>query len=130
MLIRERVSCSSQNVVYYILCSCGNPSDYVGSTFNMKRRWSKHKSDIRLKNWTACGLSSHSPMYHRDDMEEAISNLKVTLLDCVVDPNVLKKQEDKWICNLGTLFTGLNSRNEVLSHNRIHFGGARGRGTN
>jgi predicted GIY-YIG superfamily endonuclease len=102
-MIMERVTCSCENVVYYILCSCGNPSDHVGSTFNIKRRWSKHKSDIRLKNWTACGLSSHSPMYHRDDMEEAISNLKVTLLDCVVDPNVLKKQEDKWICNLGTL---------------------------
>ena len=67
-------------------------------------------------------------MYHRGDMEEAISNLKVTLLDCVVDPKVLKKQENKWICNLGTRFVGLNSRNKVLSNNRIHFGGARGRG--
>ena len=67
-MIRERVTCSSQNVVYYILCSSGNPSDYVGSTYNMKRRWSKHKSDIRLKNWTACGLSSHFAMYHKGDI--------------------------------------------------------------
>ena len=35
----------------------------------------------------------------------------------------LKRNEDNWMCNLGTLFVGLNTRNEVLSNNRINFGG-------
>ena len=31
------------------------------------------------------------------------------------------------MCNLGTLFVGLNSRNEVLSHNaRMKYGASRG----
>ena len=67
--------------MYYILCECDNEADYVGSAKNKKRRWSKHKNDIRSSNWTACGLTSHFGRHHRGDMEEAISKLKVTLVD-------------------------------------------------
>ena len=112
--IRKRITCSSKNVVYYILCSCNNPTDYVGSTYDMKRRWSKHKSDIRLENWTVCGLTSHFEHFQRGDMEVAISKLEVTLLDCGEDVKRLKKTEDQWICNLGHSFLGPNQ--ETKSH--------------
>ena len=96
----------------------------------MKRRWSKHKWDIRNENWTACGLTTHFGQYHREDMEEAISNLKVTLVDCVRNERELKSKEDAWMCNLGTLFTGSNSKNEILNNRRINYGGGgRGPGT-
>ena len=105
------IDCSTPNVVYCILCECDNVADYVGSTINMKRRWSKHKNDIRSSNWTACGLTSHFGRHHRGDMEEAISKLQVTLVDCVEEINHLNRKEDNWMCNLGTLFVGLNTRN-------------------
>ena len=121
--INRRIDCSTPNIVYYILCDCGNVADYVGSTKDMKRRWSKHKYDIRNSNWTACGLTSHFGRHHRGDMEEAIGNLKVTLVDSVEEIKNLKRKEDNWMSNLGTLFVGLNTWNEVLSNNRINFGG-------
>ena len=122
----KSLNCSSPNVVYYILCSCGHTTDYVGCTKDMKRRWSKHKYDIRNENWTACGLAAHFGQHHRGDQEEAIRNLEVTLLDSVVDERDLKRREDTWICNLGTLFVGANTRNEVLSNNRVNYGRGRG----
>ena len=125
--IPKRIDCSTPNVVYYILCECGHAADYIGSTKDMKARWSKHKYDIRNENWTACGLTSHFGHYHRGDMEVAISKLKITLVDCVQKVEHLKKKEDSWMCNLGTLFVGLNTRNEVLSHSRVNYGRGAGR---
>ena len=60
-------------------------------------------------------------------MEVAIANLKVTLVDCLMgeySEKGLKRIEDKWMVNLGTLFTGANSRNEVLSNRRRNYGGS------
>ena len=55
-------------------------------------------------------------------MEEAISSLQVVLVDsCEVEKD-LKKLEDTWMYNLGTLFIGLNSHNEVLSNRRRNYG--------
>ena len=45
-------------------------------------------------------------------------------MDCTEDVKDLKKTED----TLGTLFVGLNSKNEVLSHNRVNYGRVRGPG--
>ena len=77
----------------------------------MKRRWSKHKYDIRNENWTACGLTAHFGQHHRGDQEEAIRSLKVTIVDSVMDVKALKRREEEWICNLDTLFVGSNTRN-------------------
>ena len=101
-------------------------ASYVGSTTDINCRWSKHKHDIRQDNWTACGLARHFGNYHRLDRETHISRLEVTLLDSCQEEKDLKKTEDRWICNMGTLFGGgLNKRNEVLSHRRRNFGGSR-----
>ena len=79
--IRKIIDCNSKSVIYYILCPCGNIADYVGSTGNMKRRWSKHKHDIRNSNWTACGLTRHFGDHHTGGIEAALSLLQVVLLD-------------------------------------------------
>ena len=86
-VLARRVSCSSRDPVYYILCPCGHMSDYVGSTNDMKARWSGHKSDIRHGRWTACGLTRHFGQHHQADRDEAISNLRVTLLDRLTGPH-------------------------------------------
>ena len=54
--------------------------------------------------------------------------MKITLVDSVEEVRQLKSKEYAWICNLGTLFVGLNSKNEVLSNNRVNHGGGRVRG--
>ena len=122
--IRENLNCSSTNVIYYILCPCASPGDYIGSTKNMKARWSKHKQDIRKSNWTACGLTRHFGQHHTGDIEAAIAGLQVVLVDRSAEEVDLKKKEDRWMVNLGTLFVGLNSHNEVLSNKRRNFGAA------
>ena len=99
---------------------------YVGSTNNLKKRWTTHKSDIRNGRWTACGLTRHFGQHHPQNIEEHLSKLQITLLDSCEEEELLKKLEDKWMCNLGTLFhdRGLNSRNEVMSNRRRNFGGS------
>ena len=77
---------------------------------------------MRSGNWTACGLTRHFGECHQGDLEEAIAALQVVLLDNSEHEKNLKKLEDKWMCNLGTLFVGLNSHNEVLSNRRRNFG--------
>ena len=120
--IYKHLECTTPNVIYHIRCPCAS-GNYVGSTTDMKARWSQHKSDMRHGNWTACGLTRHFGQCHRHNMEETIAKLEVTLLDsCEVEEN-LKRVEDKWMCNLGTLFIGgLNTRNEVVNNSRKNFG--------
>ena len=63
----------------------------MGSTVDMKGRWSTHKSDIRHANWTACGLTRHFGQCHRLDIEVNITRLEVTLLDSCEEENKLKR---------------------------------------
>ena len=52
-------------------------------------------------------------------MEVAINNLQVTLVDhWVVEYNGrgLKRIEDRWMVKMGTLFVGVNTKNEVLNN--------------
>ena len=120
--IKQRIDCNTPNVIYYIYCDCQSPSDYVGSTKNMKHRWSKHKGDIRSGKWTACGLTRHFGENHKNNIEEAISKLKVVLVASCEEEEQLKRLEDRWMLKMGTIFTGLNSHNEVLSNRRRNYG--------
>ena len=99
-----------------------NGGGYVGSTKNMKNRWSSHKSDIRHGRYTACGLTEHFGKHHQQNYEAAISCLEVTLVDSTDSELSLKVCEDRWILNMGTLFKGFNKKDEVLSNNRKQFG--------
>ena len=124
--ISKRITCSSKNLVYHILCPCTTPRDYVGSAQDFKQRFSKHKSDLRMGRWDNCGLTRHFQQFHQGDMEEAIDHLRVTLVDCVVgafrEEKLLQLEKD-WILNLGTSGPlGLNSRNQLLANNRRNWG--------
>ena len=123
--IKKRLDCLSTHAVYYIYCPCAHQSDYVGSAKNgMRDRWSKHKSDIRNRKWTACGLTRHFGDHHQEDMEAAIANLQVTVVDRCQRLSDLKRVEDRWMCDLGTVLgrQGLNRKNEIMSNSRINFG--------
>ena len=118
--------CTTNNLIYYILCNCSRPKDYVGSALNIKKRWSKHKSDCRKEIWENCGLTRHFQQEHQGNMEEAISNLKITLVDHlegVHSEERLLQLEKDWILNLGTSGpTGMNSRNQLLTNQRRNWG--------
>ena len=60
---------------------CVTGASYVGSTVDMKRRWAKHKYDIRNDNWTSFGLARHFGQYDRLDRDTHMSRLEVILLD-------------------------------------------------
>ena len=120
--LQKRTTCTTRNQIYYILCNCSSPKDYVGSALNIKKRWSEHKSDCRKEIWENCGLTRHFQQEHQGNMEEAISNLKITLLDHlegVHSEERLLQLEKDWILNLGTSGpTGMNSRNQLLTNQR------------
>ena len=121
----RRVACDSRDVVYYILCPCTNPTDYVGSTAEMRRRWSGHKSDMRQGRWEACGLTRHFAEHHQANLEEAISHLQVVLLDRIVGPHSedrLVELEQRWMHRLGTTEVGCNSRVELTGRGRRNWG--------
>jgi hypothetical protein len=124
--LQRRSSCTTPHTIYHILCPCVNARDYVGSAKDIKRRWSKHKSDCRLGNWDNCGLTKHFQQHHQQDMEAAISALRITLVDHLVGPykeEKLLQLEKDWILNLGTWGpTGLNTRNQLLSNQRRNWG--------
>jgi hypothetical protein len=42
-------------------------------------------------------------LHHAQNIEEHLSKLQITLLDSCEEEESLKKLEDKWMCNLGTL---------------------------
>ena len=124
--LQQRTTCTTPNLVYYILCPCTQPKDYVGSARDVKRRWSAHKSDCRKGNWDNCGLTKHFELHHRGDLEEAIGNLQITLVAHVVgqfkEEKLLQLEKD-WIINMGTSGpTGLNTRNQLLSNQRRNWG--------
>ena len=129
--LRKRTTCTTRYVIYHILCPCAHPRDYVGSTQDPKVRWSKHKSDCRMGNWGNCGLTEQMGQHHQGDMEGAIANLKVTLLDHLAgnfwEERLLQLEKD-WIIRLGTFGpTGLNTRNQLLSQQRRNWGNSRSR---
>ena len=118
----KRTTCTTRHVIYHILCPCAHPKDYVGSTQDFKVRWSNHKSDCRNGRWANCGLTEHFGQHHRDEMEVAIADLKVTLLDHLTgnyrEERLLQLEKD-WIIRLGTFGpTGLNTRNQLLSQQK------------
>ena len=109
-----------------VQCPCSNAREYVGSAVDMRRRWAKHKSDVRRERWENCGLTRHYQQYHQADMEHALARLQVTLLDHLVgvysEAEHLRLEKD-WIVNLGTFGPkGLNTRDQLLSARRRDWG--------
>ena len=119
--IRQRLSCTSSNVIY--LASCSKCSlQYVGSTSNQfKVRFRNHKSDM-LRNKRSCEVAIHfndTPHTLQDFKFIVIEGLQNTHGD--LDGNLLKR-EAYWAAQLHTLQPhGLNKRCEFRSRNRINY---------
>ena len=118
--IRKHLMCGTKNVVYLIICKHENHDKYawiIGSSVRMPDRWRKYRSDFKYKNSTTCGLSKHASQHHHPPVIRAqpINCLKVIFLD-TVGPNAstdkLIAKEVWWQTNVGTLFFGLNNRQD------------------
>ena len=111
--------------MYHIRCVCVAVGSYVGSTVDMRDRWSKHKHGVRHANWTVWGLTSQFGQFHSRNLEANINKLEVTLLDSCLEEKHRKRLGDKWMRNMGTLYQwDLNTRNELLNHRRRNYGGS------
>ena len=75
------------------------------------KRYSNHKSYIRRENWTACGLTAHFGQFYRQEIEELIARLEVTIVDSTQEESSLKACEDRWILRVGTISKGVNKKN-------------------
>ena len=79
-------------------------------------------SSVHFLVWIlCCGLTRHFGENHGNNIEEAIGDLIVTLVNCGENEENLELLEDRWILKMGTLFIGLNSHNEVLSNRRRNY---------
>ena len=123
---------------------------YIGSTTNPTARWSGHKSSCNIGPANKSGLSKHFQANGGcpNDQEKDKSTLEFTLLDYmdvseeelieaghVKGPQCrckqcakLKDLEDRWILKMGTYWGegALNSRDEIQSKTRCHWGGGGG----
>ena len=120
--IRQNLTCSSPNLIYLIICNEDDHRDYawyVGSAGDMKIRWRNHKSDFLLGKCSKSGLAGHSIHPHpRSEKFKPIQYLQVILLESVGEKATDKKLLDRelwWQTNIGTLFFGLNKRNDTRS---------------
>ena len=95
---------------------------YVGSTVDLRSRWAGHKSDCKLKLNKKCKVADHvNTVSHPTDPK--FTYLCIAAIDKVPTKDRLLERENYWRANLGTMFVGLNRRNDIhttLRH-RIHY---------
>ena len=118
--IKEKMDCTSKNVVYLVTCTKCN-IQYTGSTSTQfKVRFRNHKSSM-LTNKKTCELAVHynkTPHNLKD-----FTFLPIEQIYQTNDNNkALLLREAYWMAQLQTLHPyGLNKRNELHSKNRISF---------
>ena len=108
--IKQHITCSSPNTVYVIMCEVHNEW-YVGSTTDLKAHWRNHKSDTKLKKVTKCGVADHVKKFkHPEDPQ--LGFLTIMAVEAVKEKKDLIVWENYWMCNLGTIFKGMNTRKD------------------
>ena len=114
--IRKHVTCQSDNVVYLIICTLHENCWYIGSSDNVRRRWTKHKFDWKHSNRT-CMLASHGQdVAHPVDPE--LKYLTVLPIDSVKNKKSLLRAEVWWQENVGVHRFGLNKRKDLATVSR------------
>ena len=120
--IQQKLSCSSQNVIYLATCAKCN-LQYVGSTSTeFKVRFRNHKSNM-LKNKRTCELAIHF-----NDSKHEISQINFIIIEQIRSfenslhlERLLLTREAYWTAQLFTLIPhGLNKRREFRSKHRIN----------
>ena len=87
---------------------------YVGSTTDLRARWRNHKSDAKLRKATKCGVADHVTRFlHPDDPQ--LDFLTIVAVEAVREKKNLIVREIYWLCNLGTIFKGINSGKDLNS---------------
>ena len=121
--IQQKLSCSSQNVIYLATCAKCN-LQYVGSTSTeFKVRFRNHKSNM-LKNKRTCELA-----IHYNNSEHEISQINFIIIEQIRSfenslhlEQLLLTREAYWTAQLFTLNPhGLNKRRESRSKHRINY---------
>ena len=121
--IRQKLSCSSKNVIYLATC-CKCNLQYVGSTSTeFKIRFRNHKSNM-LNNRRTCELAVHFNSSQHD-----ISQIRFIIIEQIISfknplhlDQLLLTREAYWMTQLFTLNPhGLNKRREFRSKNRINY---------
>ena len=121
--IRQKLSCSSKNVIYLARC-CKCNLQYVGSTLTeFKIRFRNHKSNM-LNNRRTCELAVHYNSSQHDISQ--INFITIEQITSFQNPlhldQLLLTREAYWMTQLFTLNPhGLNKRQEFHSKNRINY---------
>ena len=114
--IRKHMTCLTKNVVYLVICSLHDNCWYIGSSDNVRRRWSKHKSDWNNGNRT-CRLATHGQdVQHPADPQ--LQYLTVLPIDFTEKKKDLLQCEVWWQENVGVHRFGLNKRNDLATVSR------------
>ena len=114
--IRKHLTCLSRNIVYLVICTVHENCWYIGSTDNLRRRWSKHKHDWK-NDVRTCTLATHGQDHpHPNDPE--LKFLKILPLDSIKNKKDLLQKEVWWQENVGVHKFGLNKRNDLATVSR------------
>ena len=114
--IRKHITCRTTNVIYLVICKLHENCWYIGSTDNLRTRWSKHKCDFK-KGLNTCKLAKHGQeMPHPVDAE--LKFLTVLPIDAIKSKTNLLEKEVWWQENVGVHKFGLNKRNDLATVSR------------
>ena len=109
--IKQHITCSSPNTVYVVMCEVHNEC-HVGCTTDVKALWRNHKSDAKLKKATKCRVADHVTKFkHPGDPQ--LGFLTIVAVEEVKEKKDLIVRETYWMCNLGTIFKGMNTRKDL-----------------
>ena len=132
--IHKRIKCTDPFLVYYLTCNpCpmgpGLTVHYTGSSTDYPRRWSQHKTNMEKGLGTDCHWCVHWAQFHNHDYKD-FSSVKIYFLDTCDNPGDLandyaglRKVEEKWMVNMGSLCTmdhqqGVNKKDDAKARTR------------
>ena len=105
--------------MYYIvriICTLHDNCWYIGSSDNVRRLWSKHKSDWKNGNRTCRLASQGQDVQHPPDPD--LEYLTVLPIDYTRKNKYLLEKEVWWQENVGVHKFGLNKRNDLATVSR------------
>lgn len=87
--------------VYCITCS-GNGKSYIGSSYNIHKRWTEHIRDLKYNRHHSIKLQNAWNKYGSD-------KFSLSIIEEIVDRSLLEPIEQTWIDKLNSFNNGLNS---------------------
>ena len=109
--LKKHITCQSENVVYLIVCTLHDNCWYIGSTDNVRRRWTRHKYDWKHGNRTCMLASNGQDVPHPGDPE--LQYLTILPIDTGKRERYLWKQEVWWQDNVSVHYFYLNKRRDI-----------------